>query len=40
MDAEEMKRRRDLFFEDVARALDDGLETAQREAEQGENRRR
>ena len=37
MDTEEVKRRRDLFFEDVARAFDDGLEAAQREAEQGKN---
>lgn len=32
---DEVKRRRDLFFEDIARAFDDGLETAQRVAEQG-----
>lgn len=32
---DEVKRRRDLFFEDIARAFDDGLKTAQRVAEQG-----
>ena len=36
MDAE-LKRRRDLFLEDIARAFDDGLETAQRVAEQGKD---
>jgi hypothetical protein len=34
-DADEVKRRRDLFFEDIARAFDTGLEVAAREAEQG-----
>ena len=37
MDAEEVKRRRDLFFEDVARAFDVGLERAAREAERGKD---
>jgi hypothetical protein len=35
VDAEEVQRRRDLFYEDVARAFDVGLERAAREAEQG-----
>lgn len=35
MDAKEVKRRRDLFFEDIARAFDVGLQVAAREAEQG-----
>jgi hypothetical protein len=35
VDAEQAKRRRDLFFEDIARAFDAGLEVAAREAEQG-----
>jgi hypothetical protein len=35
--ADELKRRRDLFFEDVARAFDTGLEVAAREAEQGKD---
>jgi hypothetical protein len=35
VDAEELKRRRDLFFEDVGRAFDVGLQVAAREAEQG-----
>lgn len=35
MDAEELKRRRDLFFEDVARAFDVGLQVAARQAQQG-----
>jgi hypothetical protein len=36
-DAAELKRRRDLFFEDVARAFDAGIEVAGREAEQGKD---
>jgi hypothetical protein len=35
--ADEIKRRRDLFFEDVARAFDAGLEVAAREAERGKD---
>ena len=33
--AEELKRRRDLFFEDIARAFDVGLERAASEAAEG-----
>lgn len=37
MDAEEIKRRRDVFFEHVAIAFDVGLEVAAREARQNKN---
>jgi hypothetical protein len=37
VDAEEVQRRRDLFFEAVARAFDDGLTVAAREAERGKD---
>jgi hypothetical protein len=35
VDPEEVKRRRDVFFEQVALAFDVGLQVAAREAEQG-----